>query len=30
VRAYERGLQIDSANSELQIKLAAARAKLTP
>jgi len=30
VRAYERGLQIDPANSELQTKLAAARAKLTP
>lgn len=30
VRAYERGLQIDPTNSELQTKLAAARAKLTP
>jgi tetratricopeptide (TPR) repeat protein len=30
VRAYERGLQIDPANSELQTKLAAARSKLTP
>jgi len=30
VRAYERGLQIDPANSELQTKLANARAKLTP
>ncbi len=30
VTAYERGLQIDPANSELQTKLAAARAKQTP
>ena len=29
-RAYERGLQIDPSNSELQTKLAAAHAKLTP
>jgi len=29
VRAYERGLQIDPANTELQAKLAAARAKIT-
>ena len=30
VRAYERGLQIDPANVELQAKLATARAKVTP
>jgi tetratricopeptide (TPR) repeat protein len=30
VRAYERGLQIDPASSELQTKIAAARARLTP
>lgn len=29
VRAYERGMQIDPANAELQRKIAAARAKLT-
>ena len=29
-RAYERGLQIDAANTELQTRLAAARAKITP
>jgi cytochrome c-type biogenesis protein CcmH/NrfG len=30
VRAYERGLQLDPANADLQTKLAAARAKVTP
>jgi len=30
VRAYERGLQIDPTSSELQTKIAAARARLTP
>jgi tetratricopeptide (TPR) repeat protein len=30
VRAYERGLQMDPALSELQMKLATARAKVTP
>jgi tetratricopeptide (TPR) repeat protein len=30
VRAYERGLQLDPTNADLQTKLAAARAKVTP
>lgn len=30
VRAYERGLQLDPANTDLQTKLTAARAKATP
>jgi len=30
VRAYERGLQMDATNSELEMKLATARAKVTP
>lgn len=30
VRAYERGLEMDGTNSELQMKLAAARGKVTP
>jgi tetratricopeptide (TPR) repeat protein len=30
IRAYQRGLQLDPASSELQAKLAAARAKVTP
>ena len=30
VRAYSRGLQIDPANVELKMKIAAARAKTTP
>ena len=30
VRAYQRGLQLDPGNSDLQTKLAAARAKVTP
>ena len=30
VRAYQRGLQLDPGNTDLQTKLAAARAKVTP
>ena len=30
VRAYERGLQLDPANADLQMKLATARTKVTP